>query len=246
MNHDGVAAVVRAGQLRDAVVSRSEMRGEPGKEIVDVAMDLACADGSVAVLRVSGLPTLPSVGAVYGVLVDPAHPLVAGVIAAPLGIYIASVQPTGESVNTRDRVMEYADIGLRGVAATIDVLLLLVAVAFIGALTQKVTASVWELPTFGLGLGIVFAYYVVLEARYGWTIGKRVLGLRVVMLERGGPISLKALIVRNLIRVVDVFGFYLVMVITTDRHSLRSFRTLLLLISLVIATAAAMVVIVCR
>ena len=35
-------------------------------------------------------------------------------------------------------------------------------------------------------------------------------------------------------------------VITTDRPSLRSFRTLLLLISLVIATAAAMVVIVCR
>ena len=51
---------------------------------------------------------------------------------------------------------------------------------------------------------------------------------------------------RNLIRVVDVFGFYLVAVITTDRPSLRSFRTLLLLISLVIATAAAMVVIVGR
>ena len=234
MNHDGVAAVVRAGQLRDGVVSRSEMRGEPGKEIVDVAMDLACADGSVAILRVSVLPTLPPVGAVYGVLVDPAHPLV------------ASVQPTGESVNTRDRAMEYADIGLRGVAAMIDLLLPLVAVAFIGALTQKITASGWELPTFGLGLGIGLAYYVVLEACYGWTIGKRVFGLRVVMLEGGGSLSWKASIVRNLIRVVDVFGFYLVAVITTDRPSLRSFRTLLLLISLVIATAAAMVVIVCR
>ena len=62
-------------------------------------------------------------------------------------------------------------------------LLLLVAIGFIGALTQKVTASGWESLTFGLGLGIGLAYYVVLEARYGWTIGKRVLGLRVVMLE---------------------------------------------------------------
>ena len=189
------------------------MRGEPGKEIVDVAMDLACADGSVAILRVSGLPTLPPVGAVYGVLVDPAHPLVASVIAAPLGIYIASVQPTGESVNTRDRAMEYADIGLRGVAAMIDLLLLLVAVAFIGALTQKITASGWELPTFGLGLGIGLAYYVVLEACYGWTIGKRVFGLRAVMLEGAGPLSWRASILRNLWRIVYGFGFYLVAVI---------------------------------
>jgi uncharacterized RDD family membrane protein YckC len=217
VNRRELTALARSGLLCHAVVSRAELRGQPGKAIVDVAMDLACADGSVAFLRVSGLPTLPSVGAVYGVLVDPARPLVAGVIAPPVGIYIASVQRTGERVRpgeesgTRERVMEYADIWLRSVAAIIDLLLLLVAAGVIGVFTRGITASGLEL--LGLWLGIAFTYYVVMEVRYGWTIGKRVLGLRVVMLEGGGPLSWQASIVRNLLRIVDGLGCYLVAVI---------------------------------
>jgi len=87
-----ITALARTGEMRTAVVSRAGTVGQPGKEIVDVAMNLARANGSVAVLQVSGLPVLPSVGDVYHVLVDPARPKVAGVIAPPVGIYVARVR----------------------------------------------------------------------------------------------------------------------------------------------------------
>ena len=66
----------------------------------------------------------------------------------------------------------------------------------------------------GLGKGLyltasfllLWGYPIFLEARYGQTLGKRVLGLRVVAGD-GAPVGWTAAIVRNLLRTVDMLPF---------------------------------------
>jgi hypothetical protein len=91
VNRRRLVALARSGLVRDAVVSRAVPRGRPGRQIVDATLDLARADGGKVRLRVSGLPTLPPVGTVYSVLVDETRPKVAGVVAPPVGIFVARV-----------------------------------------------------------------------------------------------------------------------------------------------------------
>lgn len=62
----------------------------------------------------------------------------------------------------------------------------------------------------GLYMGLLFllmwAYTIVLEACWGRTLGKRVMGLRVVA-QDGAPIGWMAAITRNLLRTVDMLPF---------------------------------------
>jgi len=51
-------------------------------------------------------------------------------------------------------------------------------------------------------LFIIFAYFIVMEAYVGWTIGKRFLGMRVVN-DSGSRIGLQKSIIRNLLRLID-------------------------------------------
>jgi uncharacterized RDD family membrane protein YckC len=53
-----------------------------------------------------------------------------------------------------------------------------------------------------LFLGLTFLYFWGTEATSGQTLGKRVLGLRVVGAD-GGPASGRAILVRNVVRLVD-------------------------------------------
>jgi uncharacterized RDD family membrane protein YckC len=56
---------------------------------------------------------------------------------------------------------------------------------------------------------LVFAYFFILEARFSSTIGKRLLGLLVVD-SAGQPITLRAALLRNLLRFIDALPcFYL-------------------------------------
>jgi len=58
-------------------------------------------------------------------------------------------------------------------------------------------------------LFIIFAYLILMEAYIGWTIGKRILGMRVVD-ETGGKIGLLKSIIRNLLRLADgLHAFYI-------------------------------------
>ncbi|MFC1916381.1 RDD family protein [Chloroflexota bacterium] len=64
-------------------------------------------------------------------------------------------------------------------------------------------------------LFIIFAYFILMEAYAGWTVGKRVLGMKVVD-ESGSKIGLSRSIIRNLLRFVDglpafnIFGIVLI------------------------------------
>ena len=51
-------------------------------------------------------------------------------------------------------------------------------------------------------LFIIFAYIILMEAYVSWTLGKKILGMRVVD-ERGSKIGLYKSIIRNLLRLVD-------------------------------------------
>lgn len=123
--------------------------------------------------------------------------------------------------------MEYAGVALRFVAVLIDglvllVLLLVLALVFgdrystteNGTHTVGVTAGGWW------PLLVIFAYYVASETLTGKTVGKRAVGLRVVDVS-GGPIGLGQAFLRNALRIVDAFFFYLVAAISVWRSSER-------------------------
>ena len=51
-------------------------------------------------------------------------------------------------------------------------------------------------------LFIIFAYFILMEAYVSWTVGKRIMGMRVVDLS-GNKIGLSKSIIRNILRLVD-------------------------------------------
>lgn len=115
--------------------------------------------------------------------------------------------------------LRYAGVARRAAAILVDAVVL--AVAFwaiglvIGALTGGLVSGGFELTGIpalvamlaylAVGLG----YFIGLEARDGRTLGKRLLGLRVVN-EDGTPIGTGASVVRNVLRIVDGLFFYAV------------------------------------
>jgi len=56
---------------------------------------------------------------------------------------------------------------------------------------------------------LTLAYFIVLEATQGATLGKMALGLRVVKTD-GSPITWTDSLIRNLLRIIDGLFFYLV------------------------------------
>jgi uncharacterized RDD family membrane protein YckC len=110
--------------------------------------------------------------------------------------------------------MSYAGIGLRAVAAIVDVVVLFVIFWVVALATGGTTEegfSIQGAPAF-LGFLLGFAYYVAAEATMGGTVGKLLLGLRVVTTD-GSPIGWPASLIRNVLRIVDGFFFYVVGII---------------------------------
>ncbi|HKZ76030.1 MAG TPA: RDD family protein [Actinomycetota bacterium] len=108
----------------------------------------------------------------------------------------------------------YAGLGVRGLALAIDALISLVAVIPLAAAQGGVQASNG---TFGFqitGLPLVVAavawliYMTLMEGKYGASLGKRIMRLRVVT-EGGSPVSLEAALIRNLLRFLDAFPYFL-------------------------------------
>ena len=107
--------------------------------------------------------------------------------------------------------MQGVGVGRRAAAIIVDAILLMIVGWVIGMGAGQTSeaglnlvggpALVWFL--------ICFAYYVVMEALWGGTVGKKALGLRVVK-EDGSKLDWGAAIIRNLLRIVDGFLLYLV------------------------------------
>jgi uncharacterized RDD family membrane protein YckC len=123
--------------------------------------------------------------------------------------------------------MEYAGVSLRFVAVLIDAIILVVLILVLALFTGG-GYSTTDNGTHQVGVAaggwwpflVFFGYYMVFEAVSGRTIGKRLVGLRVVN-EDGDSISWGQSLGRNLLRVVDAFFFYFVAAISVWSSSKR-------------------------
>jgi uncharacterized RDD family membrane protein YckC len=107
--------------------------------------------------------------------------------------------------------METVGVGRRAVAVIIDSVLLMIVGWALAMAVGQTSSGGFNLqggPAF-LWFLIAMAYYVVMEATSGGTLGKKAMGIRVVTAD-GGKISWGAAIIRNLLRIVDGLFFYLV------------------------------------
>jgi uncharacterized RDD family membrane protein YckC len=107
--------------------------------------------------------------------------------------------------------MQGVGVGKRAVAIIIDMIVLCIVgwvigmgmggAASTGFNLAGAPALIWFL--------IALAYYVVMEVQMGGTLGKLALGLKVVK-EGGEKVDWQASVIRNILRIVDGFFFYLV------------------------------------
>lgn len=113
--------------------------------------------------------------------------------------------------------MTYVGVGRRAVAKIIDGILIAVVIGIVGGVlggammsSGDPTAAMGTLTTVQSILGILaFLYFVVMEALTGQTIGKMVMGVRVVRAD-GTPISWKEALIRNILIIIDGLFVYLV------------------------------------
>lgn len=128
--------------------------------------------------------------------------------------------------------LECQGVGIRFAAQIVDSLVMLAFYLVVGRLVASqvggLTPDGFELrggPAFAvIGFNLVFwmAYFTLLEGLWGGqTLGKKLLRLRVVRQEDGGPVELSTALVRNLLRLVDGQLGYLVGAILVWRSPLR-------------------------
>ena len=98
--------------------------------------------------------------------------------------------------------LEYVGVWRRFLAVLVDAIILGVVLGIISFALRGSAVGATLVSVLGI------AYLIVLEAIQGATIGKKVLGLRVVKLD-GSPIGWGESIVRNLLRIIDGFAGYL-------------------------------------
>jgi uncharacterized RDD family membrane protein YckC len=118
------------------------------------------------------------------------------------------------------RMLQTAGVGIRFVALFLDAIIVFFPLGFVyGFLTATTTqpgvaTSSSDNSSFSgketlLFAVVGFGYYIFAEAFYGQTLGKRIVGIRVVD-EEGGHVGFGAAVIRNLLRLVDGLFFYLV------------------------------------
>ena len=100
--------------------------------------------------------------------------------------------------------IQYVGVGPRFLAILIDSIIIGVVGAILGVIFQNSP---------GLSGGVTgllaLAYFIVLEATQGATLGKMALGLRVTRTD-GAPITWTESIIRNLLRIIDGLFVYLI------------------------------------
>ena len=136
-------------------------------------------------------------------------------VVSPAGNEVADLQPTSlvaESVPVNNQgPVSHGDFrvtGWRIVGALVDfiplTILFFVMAIFLGEAAMgggsfNVNLDGWPFLIF---LGLAVVYYTTMEAVTGTTLGKMLLGLKVVKTD-GGRYSLKSVLIRNLFRIID-------------------------------------------
>ena len=105
----------------------------------------------------------------------------------------------------------HAEILQRVMAHILDQMLLFLPLRILADLFSTVTESAatiaWDDPRFWALVGVVcaahFIYHFLMEAVFGWTLGKKILGLRVAELD-GSRLTWRGALIRNLLRPLEV------------------------------------------
>ncbi len=120
--------------------------------------------------------------------------------------------------------LNFQGIGIRLLAQAIDFIVWFIIFGYLIALIfGQTTQGGFMLSGFPALLDILlaFAYFIILESLAGATVGKMVIKLMVVN-EDGSKASMKAIIIRNLMRIVDFLPFgYIVGMISMGKSSCK-------------------------
>jgi len=116
----------------------------------------------------------------------------------------------------------YIGVAIRFVAILVDAIIIVVISAilsfplFVAAVAINVASGNVSAISLGpiaaltvIGLVVWFFYFTLLEGRYGQTIGKMALSIKVVRETDGGPIDYGEAAVRTVLRIVDGLFDYL-------------------------------------
>ena len=127
----------------------------------------------------------------------------------PQGIY----GPSGQyGYQAPAPATQYVSVWPRFGAILIDTVIIWIVGYIIGFIIGVMIAASNQTPSTALfdvlGIIIALGYFVVMEATLGRTVGKMALGLKVVR-EDGSPISWNESLIRNLLRVVDEFPYFI-------------------------------------
>jgi uncharacterized RDD family membrane protein YckC len=119
--------------------------------------------------------------------------------------------PPVESLESAGIVL--APLGRRWIAGTIDALPILAMMFYLALRMQpadsqdiETLAASIQIPLL-IVTGIYVLHTLMCEWLWGWSIGKRICGLRVTMIDGSAPTT-QAIVLRNLLRVIDVAMFF--------------------------------------
>jgi uncharacterized RDD family membrane protein YckC len=189
---------------------------------------LVLADGRGAIAEqvydVKGQPVgTPIVGSTYA---GPMDPFLLNALEAALAVMLLLVmlgtlrkrETLQEAISRRDE-LDLAPVPLRFAAGVVDAFPMIIAVFILGrggATGDMVRQRVSTLSPELLWLGGAFLFYVlhttILELATGASIGKLLFGLRVATLSGQRPPP-RAIVLRNVMRALDLLGFPLVLVV---------------------------------
>jgi uncharacterized RDD family membrane protein YckC len=118
-------------------------------------------------------------------------------------------------VGTEEGKVSYAGLGLRAVAAIVDAVILFVVMYVVALASGNTNSDGFQMegPPVFIGFLLWFIYYVGMEATSGATLGKMLVGIKVVRVDGSSPIGWGPSVVRNVLRIVDGLFVYLVGVI---------------------------------
>ncbi len=100
--------------------------------------------------------------------------------------------------------LAYVSVGPRFLALLIDAVIIGVVGSLLSLLFRNAPGAAG-----GIVGVLTLAYFIVMEATQGATLGKKALGLRVVKMD-GSPIGWSESVIRNLLRIIDGLFAYLV------------------------------------
>ena len=113
-------------------------------------------------------------------------------------------------------------VGKRVVAFLVDIVALVVVIGVLSGVASILSDTLGVLVSLVLSLAAI-AYFVYMEATYGQTLGKRLVGI-VVVNSDGSPLDMRSSLIRNVVRIVDAFptlyivGFAAMYLVGEDRQ----------------------------